>query len=165
MAIMAAKKKEKDPHKTATIQNRKAYHEYAIEETVEAGIVLTGTEVKSLRQGQANLAEAYCKFQNGEMWIQHFHISPYEEGNIYNVDPDRPRKLLLHRYQIVKLQVRIQEKGLTVIPTKLYFTSGRAKVEIGVGRGRKLWDQRDRIAGRDQDREMRRELASRQRED
>jgi SsrA-binding protein len=158
---MAAKKKEKDAHRPVSILNRRAHHEYEIDDSYEAGLVLTGTEVKSLRLGRANLADAFCVIQAGEVWVRNMHISPYEQGNRYNVDAVRARKLLLHNWQIVRLMSRVQEKGLSIIPTKLFFVRGRAKLEIGVGRGRKLYDKRDRIADRDRDREMRRELAAR----
>ncbi len=158
---MAAKSKTKLAHRPVSIANRRAHHEYEIGETYEAGLVLTGTEVKSLRLGRANLTEGFCVVQSGEVWLRNMQISPYEQGNRYNVDTVRPRKLLLHNWQINRLMASTQEKGLTIVPTKLYFSRGRAKVEIGVGRGRKLYDKRDRIAERDQDRQMRRELASR----
>ena len=159
---MAAKKNVKDQHKPPNIANRRAHHEYEIGETFEAGIVLTGTEVKSLRQGRVNLADAFCVIQSGEVFVRNMHVSPYEQGNRYNVDAVRPRKLLLHNWQIVRLMTKVQEKGLTIVPTRLFFVRGRAKLEIGVGRGRKLYDKRDRIADRDRDREMRRELAARE---
>jgi SsrA-binding protein len=158
---MAAKKKEKDAPRPVSVFNRRAHHEYEIDDTYEAGLVLTGTEVKSLRQGRVNLADAFCVVQAGEVWVRNMHISPYEQGNRYNVDAVRPRKLLLHNWQIIRLISRVQEKGLSIIPTRLFFVRGRAKLEIGVGRGRKLYDKRDRIADRDRDREMRRELAAR----
>lgn len=158
---MAGKNKnaKKDAHGPVTIVNRQARHEYEIKDTYEAGIVLTGTEVKSLRLGRGNLQDAFCKLNGGEIWLQNMHISPYEQGNIYNVEPVRPRKLLLHRWQIRQLMASLQEKGLTAVPTRLYFTRGRAKVEIGIGRGRKLYDKREHIAERDREREMRREMA------
>lgn len=159
--INMAKKKDKEAFKPVTLVNRQARHEYEIGDTFEAGIVLSGTEVKSLRLGRASLAEAFGRIQDGEVWIYNMHISPYEMGNRYNVEERRPRKLLLHRWQIVRLQSQSQEKGLSIIPLKLYFTRGRAKIEIGIGRGRKLYDRRERIADRDRDREMRRELAER----
>ena len=156
-----AVKKEKEARKPSSLLNRRAYHEYEISDTFEAGIVLTGTEVKSLRLGRANVSEAYCRIQGGEVWMFNMHISPYEQGNIYNVEPLRTRKLLLHNWQIIRLQMRIQEKGLTLVPTKVYFSKGRAKVEVGVAKGRKLYDKRENIANKDRDREARRELAER----
>ena len=155
------KKKDKEAYKPVTLVNRQARHEYEISDSFESGVVLTGTEVKSLRLGRASLAEAFCRIQDGEVWLYNMHISPYEQGNRYNVEERRPRKLLLHRWQIVRLQSQSQEKGLSIIPLKLYFTRGRAKIEIGIGRGRKLYDRRERIADRDREREMRRELAER----
>lgn len=155
------KKKDKEAYKPVSIVNRQARHEYEIGDTFEAGIALTGTEVKSLRLGRANLTDGFCRIQDGEVWLYNMHVSPYEQGNRYNVEERRPRKLLLHRWQIVRLQSQSQEKGLSIIPLKLYFARGRAKIEIGIGRGRKLYDRRERIADRDRDREMRRELAER----
>ena len=158
---MAGNKKRKDAHAPVTILNRQARHEYDISDTYEAGLVLTGTEVKSLRLGKGNLADGYCRISNGEVWLQNMHISPYEQGNINNVEPVRPRKLLLHKWQITQIVTKMQVKGLTVIPIKLYFSKGRAKVEVGIGRGRKLWDKREHIADRDREREMRREFSER----
>ena len=154
-------KKQSEARKPSSLLNRRAFHEYEIGETFECGIVLTGTEVKSLRLGRANIAEAYCKIQNGEVWLMNMHVSPYEQGNIYNVEPVRTRKLLLHNWQIIRIQSKTQEKGLTLVPTKLYFSKGRAKVEIGVAKGRKLWDKRENIANKDRDREARREMSER----
>ena len=159
---MSAKSKtSKDLYRPVSVSNRRAHHEYEIGDTYEAGLVLTGTEVKSLRQSRVNLADAFCVIQGGEVWVRNMHISPYEQGNRYNADTVRPRKLLLHNWQIVRLMSGVQEKGMSIIPTRLFFVRGRAKLEIGVGRGRKLYDKRDRIADRDRDREMRRELAAR----
>jgi len=156
-------KNRKDAHAPVTILNRRARHEYDIGDTYEAGIVLTGTEVKSLRLGRANLQDAFCRIGSGEIWLANMHISPYEQGNIYNVEPVRTRKLLMHRWQINQLVAQMQEKGLSVVPTKLYFSKGRVKVEVGVGRGRKLYDKREHIADRDREREMRREMSERDR--
>lgn len=146
------------------LTNRKAWHEYTIEDTYEAGIVLVGTEVKSLRAGRANLQEAYCKIENGEIWIHGMHISPYEFGNRYNVDPLRQRKLLLKREEIDRLTGKVQQRGLTLIPLKLYFERGYAKVQLGLGRGKKLYDKRRTIAERDAELERRRAEAGRARE-
>lgn len=154
-----AAKKEINSRKPLSLLNRRAFHEYEIGETFEAGIVLTGTEVKSLRLGRANIAEAFCRIQDQEVWLNNMHISPYEQGNIYNTEPLRTRKLLLHNWQIIRIQAQMQEKGLALVPTKVYFSKGRAKVEIGIGRGRKLYDKREHIASRDREREARRELA------
>lgn len=134
--------------------NRKARHEYHIENALEAGIVLSGTEVKSLREGKANLQDAYCSVQGGEMIMFNCHISPYSHGNQQNHDPDRPRKLLLHRKEIERLRAASQEKGLTIIPLKLYFKHGYAKVEIGVARGKKMYDKRADIAERETKRRL-----------
>ena len=154
-------KKEKE-HRGVTITNRKARHEYHIADTFEAGIVLAGTEVKSLRAGKASIQESFCKLENGEVWIHGMHIAPYEQGNRWNVDPLRPRKLLLHKGEIHKLTRQLHEKGLTLVPLKLYFARGYAKLVIGLARGKKLYDKREAIARRDADREQQREEAGRQ---
>lgn len=135
--------------------NRKARHEYFIEEVYEAGIVLTGTEIKSLRQGKASIAESFAKIQNGEVIIYGMNISPYEFGNIFNVDPLRPRKLLLHKREINKLIGYTTLQGLTLIPLKLYLDDrGRAKMELAVAKGKKLYDKRHDLAKKDADRRM-----------
>ena len=154
-------KDNKTKPKEVSIQNRKAWHEYHIDDQFEVGIVLSGTEVKSLRLGKASIAEAFCKIENGEVWIHGMHIAPYEQGNRFNVEPLRPRKLLLHKGEINKLHRQLQEKGYTLIPLKLYFTRGYAKMNIGLARGKKLYDKRDAIAARDVDRDRRREEAER----
>ena len=138
--------------------NRKVTHEYFIEQTIEAGVVLSGTEVKSIRQGKSNLKDSYIAIDNGEAYIYGMHISPYEQGNIFNKDPVRDRKLLLHRREINKLTGLIQQKGLTLVPIKVYFVSGRIKIEVGVARGKKLYDKRSDIAERDAKREIDRRL-------
>jgi SsrA-binding protein len=148
-------------HRSVSITNRKAWHEYHIEETFEAGVVLVGTEVKSLRLSKASLQEAYCKVEGGEVIVYGMHIAPYEQGNRFNVDPLRPRKLLLHKSEIDKIQRAAQQKGYTVIPLKLYFSKGYAKMNIGLGRGKKLYDKREAIAARDTERERRREESAR----
>jgi SsrA-binding protein len=135
-------------------QNRRASHDYAILETVEAGLVLAGTEVKSLRSGKASLAEAWASIDNGEVFVRQMHIPPYEMGNRWNLDPVRPRKLLLHRLEITKLQKAVTQKGLTLIPLKLYFSKGRAKLLLGIAKGKKTHDKRHAIAERDSRREM-----------
>jgi SsrA-binding protein len=135
-------------------QNRRAHHDYSILETFEAGLVLTGTEVKSLRQGKASLAESYATVESGEAFVIQLHIPPYEQGNRWNMDPVRRRKLLLHRVEIDKLQKAVAQKGETLIPLKLYFSRGRAKLLIGVARGKKTHDKRQAIAERDARREM-----------
>ncbi len=134
--------------------NRKARHEFFIEDSYEAGIVLTGTEVKSIRQGKVNIKESYAVIVNGEVFIQGMHISPYEQGNIYNVDPLRVRKLLLHRREIRKLIGETKQKGFTLVPLSIYLKDGRVKVEIALAKGKKLYDKRDTIAKKDAERRM-----------
>ena len=135
--------------------NKKAYHDYFIEETYEAGIVLTGTEIKSVRQGKVSIKESYAKIQDGELILYGMNISPYEQGNRFNVDPLRPRKLLLHKQEIRKLIGYTTLKGLTIVPLTVYINEdGRAKMEIAVARGKKLYDKRDDIAKRDAERRM-----------
>jgi SsrA-binding protein len=158
----ASKAKQDEKKRNITILNRKARHEYEIDETYIAGIVLTGTEIKSLRLGLANLQDSFCRAQNGELWVSNFYIAPYEQGNIYNVETRRQRKLLLHKWQIAKIVTRVNERGLSIVPTRLFFERGYAKMEIGIGRGKKLWDKRESIAGRDREREARREVFSRE---
>jgi SsrA-binding protein len=136
--------------------NRKARHDYHILQTIEAGLVLTGTEVKSLRHGRANLKESYARIENGEVFLYGMHISPYEQGNRYNPDPKRTRKLLLHSHEIRRLTGKVREKGLTLVPLKLYFHNGRAKVELALVKGKKEYDKRKTIAERDAQREMER---------
>jgi SsrA-binding protein len=136
-------------------QNKKARHDYAIDETFEAGIVLTGTEVKSLRQGRASLIDAYAVVQDGELWMMGAHIPEYTEGTWNNHTPRRSRKLLMHKAEIVKLTVKLKEGGLALIPLQLYFKDGHAKVELGLGKGRKSYDKRQVLAKRDADSEMR----------
>lgn len=138
----------------AAATNRQAHHEYFILETYEAGIALTGTEVKSLRQGKANINDAFARIDNGECILYEMHISPYEYGNRFNPDPKRPRKLLLHKREILKLYSEIKEKGLTLIPLKIYFTRGIAKVELGLAKGKKLYDKRDDMAKKEADRKI-----------
>lgn len=141
-----------------TVENRRARHEYHILESVEAGLVLTGTEVKSLRAGGVSLSEAYARFRDGEAWLVGMHVPPYRAGSFSNAEPNRPRKLLLHKDQIVQLQSRVAEKGLTIVPLRLYFTRGKAKVQLGVARGKKLWDKRADAAKRDVEREIARHV-------
>ena len=138
--------------------NKKAYHDYFIDETYEAGIELVGTEVKSLRQGNCSIKESYISIDNGEVYIIHMHINPYEKGNIFNKDPLRKRRLLLHKSEINKLIGRTKEKGYTVVPLKVYFSKSRVKVEIGLARGKKLYDKRDALAKNDQKREAERDF-------
>jgi SsrA-binding protein len=134
-------------------QNRKARHDYEILETLEAGIALQGTEVKSLREGKASLQDCYARVKDGQVFLYHFHISPYDKGNVYNHDPLRVRKLLLHRKEIRKLTGRVEEKGLTLVALKVYFKKGIAKVELALARGKKAYDKRESIAKRDAQRE------------
>ena len=138
--------------------NKKAYHDYFIEEKYEAGLVLHGTEVKSLRMGKCSIKEAFIRIENGEVCIYGMHISPYEKGNIFNKDPLRVRKLLLHKSQIQKLIGNSAEKGYTIVPLQVYFSNGRAKIEIGLAKGKKLYDKRQDIAKKDQKREAEKEL-------
>jgi SsrA-binding protein len=136
------------------IENRRARHEYHILESVEAGLALTGTEVKAIRAGGASLTEAYARFHEGEAWLMGMHVPPYRQGSFSNSEPTRPRKLLLHKAEIHRLQSRVAEKGLTVVPLRLYFTRGIAKVQLGLARGKKLWDKRADAAKRDVEREI-----------
>jgi SsrA-binding protein len=149
---------EKKSHDAPTIDNRRARYEYAILESMEAGLVLTGTEIKSIRAGGVSLNEAYARFRDGEAWLMSMHIPPYKQGSFSNTDPNRPRKLLLHKEQIEHLQSRVAEKGLTIVPLRLYFTRGMAKVQIGLARGKKMWDKREDSAKRDVEREMARHV-------
>jgi SsrA-binding protein len=139
-------------------ENRKARHEYHLLERLEAGLVLTGTEVKSLREGRANLARAFGEVRDGEAWLVGAHIATYEQGNIANHDPDRPRKLLLHGREIASLIGKTRERGLTLVPTKLYFKNGRVKVELALARGKEQRDKRRDIAQRDADRQIERAM-------
>ena len=144
--------------------NRKARHEYEILETYEAGLVLKGTEVKSLREGQVNFKDSYASISREEAWLVGCHIAPYHHGSDANHEPDRARKLLLHRREISRLIGKVAERGLTLVPLRLYFKEGRAKLEVGLGRGRKLHDKRDALRERDARREMAKEARGRQRE-
>jgi len=145
--------------------NRRARREYFLFDTFEAGLVLTGTEVKSLRAGKASLAEAYARVKGDEVWLVGAHIAEYTHGNRENHEPTRARKLLLHRGQIEKIRAQVEEKGLTLVPLRLYWKGGRAKVEFALGRGKKLWDKRDDTAKREAQREMDRALVRRTRGD
>ncbi|HEY8424886.1 MAG TPA: SsrA-binding protein SmpB [Limnochordales bacterium] len=145
-------------------ENRKARHDYEILETLEAGLVLTGSEVKSLRLGRAQLRDSYARVQNGEVYLIGAHISSYQAGNAWDHDPTRPRKLLLHRREIARLAGRVAEKGLTLVPLRIYFNErGLAKVELAVARGRKSYDKREAIARRDEQRRIQQALAERDR--
>jgi SsrA-binding protein len=143
-------------------QNRKAYHDYFIEETLEAGIVLKGTEIKSIRRGSVNLRDAYAQVEDGEVWLHNMHVSPYEQGNRFNHDPTRSRKLLLHKSEIAKLVGASREKGYTLVPTRLYLRNGFCKVELALAKGKKLHDKREAMKQRDAQREIERALRDRQ---
>ena len=138
--------------------NKKAYHDYFVEEKLEAGLVLHGTEVKSLRMGKCSIKESFIRIENGEMFIYGMHISPYEKGNLFNKDPLRVKKLLLHKAEINKLLGKIKEKGFTIVPLQVYFKEGKATVEIGLCRGKKLYDKRQGIARKDQKRDAEKEF-------
>ena len=145
-------------------ENRKARHDYHIHETYETGMVLTGTEVKSLREGKANLKDSYARIENGEIMLHNMHISPYEQGNRFNHEPLRTRKLLMHKVEILKLFGKTREKGYALVPLKLYFSRGKAKLELGLATGKKHYDKRQDIAERDAKREMDRAFRDRQKE-
>ena len=138
--------------------NKKAYHDFFIDETYECGIALHGTEVKSMRMGKCSIKEAFVRIEDGEVFVYGMHVSPYEKGNIFNKDPLRVKKLLLHKYEINKLLGKIKEKGYTLVPLQVYFKDGKVKVEIGLAKGKKLYDKRDDIAKKDQKREAEREF-------
>lgn len=142
--------------------NKKANHDFAIEETIEAGIVLQGTEIKSVRNGKVQLRDAFVLIRNNEAWISNMHISPYEQGNRYNHDPIRSRKLLLHRKQISTLVGQIKEQGVAIVPLKMYLKDGFAKVLIGIGKGKKLYDKRDDLKKKEAKREMERAFKAKQ---
>ncbi|HOU24601.1 MAG: SsrA-binding protein [Chloroflexi bacterium ADurb.Bin180] len=141
--------------------NRKAYHDYFLDDAQEAGIVLTGTEIKSIREGKMNLRDSYVQIRSGQAFLVNAHISPYSQGNRANPDPRRDRKLLLHKREIRRLQAAVQEKGLTIVPLKVYLKNNRAKVEIALARGKKLYDKREAIAKRDSDRQLKAEIKNR----
>lgn len=143
--------------------NRKAFHDYFIQETHEAGIALTGTEIKSVRAGAVNLRDSFAQVREGEMWLNNVHISPYAAGNRFNVDPYRARKLLLHRKEILRLMGRVQEKGLTIVPLRIYLKKNRAKVELALVKGKREFDKRDSISKRDAEREIERAVKERER--
>ena len=156
---------EKDKKPTRSIaQNKKAWHDYFVDEKFEVGIELFGTEVKSLRAGTVNLKDSYCSFKNGEIFALGFHISPYEKGNIFNREPLRPKKLLMHKREIMRLAGKAQEKGYSVIPLSLYFSGSRVKMEIGLCRGKKLYDKREDMAKNAAKRDMERAFKSGNRE-
>lgn len=146
-------------------QNRKALHDYFVDESYEAGIELFGTEVKSIRAGGVNLKDSYCEIDKGELFVHGMHISPYEKGNIFNKDPLRPKKLLMHKKEIARLLGLIKRDGYTLVPLSLYFKGSRVKVQLGLCKGKKLYDKRDDAAKRDAKREIERGLKSRQHDD
>ena len=148
---------DKDNYKLIA-NNKKAYFDYFIEDTWEAGIALHGTEVKSVRMGKCSIKEAFIRVEDGEVFVYNMHISPYEKGNIFNKDPLRPKKLMLHKYEINKLVGKLNEKGLTLVPLRVYFKGSLVKVEIGIAKGKKLYDKRQTIAKNDQRREAEREF-------
>ena len=154
---------EKKASSRVIAQNKKAWHDYFVDEKYEAGIALFGTEVKSIRQGAVNLKDSYCSFKNGELFALGIHVSPYEKGNIFNREPRRERKLLMHKREIMKLGGLVAQKGYTLIPLSLYFSGKNVKVEIGLCRGKKLYDKRDSAAAREADREMDRRMKDRSR--
>jgi SsrA-binding protein len=154
--VKAKTERDKPAVRAPTLDNRRARYEFSILESLEAGIALSGTEIKSLREGGGSLTEAYARVRDGELWLVNMYIPPYKAGSFSNHDPRRLRKLLLHREQIDRLAGRITEKGLTLVPLRLYFTRGRAKVELGLARGKKLWDKRRATAERDAKRELER---------
>ncbi|MDI9519928.1 MAG: SsrA-binding protein SmpB [Bacillota bacterium] len=145
------------------VQNRRARHDYFVEETYECGMELKGTEVKSIRLGRANLQESYARVRNGEVFVDGMHISPYEQGNVFNTDPLRPKRLLLHKSEIRKLQGAVSRQGYTLIPLQLYLKDGLVKLELGVCRGKQLHDKRDAIAKHDAERDIERAMRSRSR--
>jgi SsrA-binding protein len=150
----AAKDADKKPEPRVFASNRQAFHDYHVLESLEAGIALTGTEIKSVRAGKVNLRDSYARVQNGEVWLYNMHVSPYEQGNRWNHEPTRPRKLLLHTREIGKLARESQAQGLTLVPLRMYASKGVAKIELAVVRGKKQYDKRDALA----DRESRRDL-------
>jgi len=158
MVGLAKKKKIDESGLKIVAKNRKAFHEFEIFERWEAGLVLLGSEVKALREGRCNLGDSYAEVKQGEAWLMKVHIGPYEMANDQNHDPFRRRKLLLNRRELRKIRPRLEEKGLTLVPLKLYFKNGLAKVELGLGRGKKLYDKRHDKAKRDVDMRIRREM-------
>ncbi|MCL5036098.1 MAG: SsrA-binding protein SmpB [Chloroflexi bacterium] len=160
---MSKNKKKDKPQSSTVATNRKARHLYHLEDKFEAGIELTGCEVKSLREGRASLQEAYGEVSGGEIFLVGAHISPYDQGSYANVDPIRKRRLLLHKMEINRIASKVQEKGYTVVPLRIYFTRGKAKVEIALGRGKKLYDRRADMKEREAMREIERHMKSRNR--
>ena len=144
-------------------QNKKAFHDYFLEESFEAGIELCGTEVKSIRQGRVNLKDSWCSIVDGEMLVNGMHISPYEQGNIFNKDPLRARRLLMHKREILRLYARVKQDGYALVPLSIYFRGSRVKLEVGLAKGKKLYDKRDAAAAKDARREMDRAMKDRRR--
>jgi SsrA-binding protein len=153
----STKKEERSADRVVT-SNRRALHEYFILESIEAGIALTGSEIKSIREGRISITEAYARIIDGELWLLGAHISPYSHGGYSNHDPDRPRRLLVHKSQVRELRAMVEQKGMTLIPLRVAIRKGRAKVDIGVARGKKLWDKRAASAERDANREIARAM-------
>ena len=145
---------------TVVAKNPVARHNYTIEDTIEAGIVLSGTEIKSIRNGKVNLKDSYANIKNGEMFIYGMHISPYEQGNIFNKDPLRDRKLLLHKKEIFKLYGMIKQKGISIVPMSLYFKGSKLKLELGIGKGKKLYDKREELAKKDAEMSIKKAIKS-----
>ena len=152
---------EKKPGNRTIAENRKAFHDYFVEESLEAGIELCGTEVKSIRAGSMNLKDCYCTVKDGELFVHSMHISPYEHGNIFNRDPDRDRRLLMHKREIRKLHALVKQDGYTLVPLSVYFKNAKVKVEVGLCKGKKNYDKRDATAKRDAAREMDRAMKAR----
>ncbi len=150
-----------ESHEKTLVQNRRARHEYFLEELFETGIELSGTEVKSLRLGQANMGDAYAQVRDGQLWLHSMHISPYEKGNIYNREPMRSRKLLMHKREILRLGGQAQKQGYSLIPVRVYLKNNRVKLELALARGKKLYDKREDAAERDAKRDMERALSKR----
>ena len=148
----------KQPGIKSITRNRRAYHDYFIDETFEAGVELFGTEVKSIRLGTVNLKDSFCTVKDGQLFVHGMHISPYEKGNIFNRDPDRPKRLLMHKREILRLGAKIAQDGLTLVPTEIYLKDSLVKVQIGLARGKKLYDKRDSAAKRDMERAIQRGL-------
>jgi SsrA-binding protein len=156
---------KKPDGKKIIANNKKAYHDYFVDETMEAGIQLFGTEVKSLRCGGVNLKDSYCSIEDGELFVTGMHISPYEKGNIYNRDPLREKKLLMHKKEILRLLGKVGQEGVTLVPLSLYFSGSRVKLELGICRGKKLYDKRDDLAKKQANRDIERYTKSKNRED
>ena len=154
---------DKKESRNSIATNKKAFHDYFVDDKFEAGIELFGTEVKSIRAGQVNLKDSWCDIKNGEIFVQGMHISPYEKGNIFNRDPLRVRRLLMHKREIMKLNAAIQQQGMTLVPLELYFSGSRVKVAVGLCRGKKLYDKRDDAAKRDMQRDIERHMKEQRR--